>query len=111
MVYINIRQDAPAVYIPSNGWDFTLALLALEVRNTTDGRVLDLPHTEAVRAGFLVRLQLASLPEGFGVGEWEYSMVCMGHKIAGGLLVAVDGDNTAAPVEYESEQKVIQYGG
>lgn len=110
MVYINTRQDAPAVYIPSNGWDFALAFLALEVRNTTDGRVLELPHTDAVRAGFLVRLQLASLPEGFGPGEWEYSLVCMGIKIAGGLLVAVDGEKAGA-VEYESEQKVIQYGG
>ena len=110
MVYINIQDTAPVVYIPSNGWAYGLNELALTARNTVDRNEVAIPITPAKSAGFLVRMKL-EVPEGLYAGEWEYALVAsQKDTIATGLLVAYDGDKTPA-VEYNSENKVIQYGG
>jgi len=111
MVYININDTAPAVYLPLNGQPFSIGTAALSVRNTTDGRVLDMPIASASVRGFLVLLVL-TLPAGFSAGEWEYRFTGNAGAvvIASGLVAAHDGQREA-PVQYESENNVIQYGG
>lgn len=109
MVYINIADAIPVAYIPANGWAYGLGTLSLSVKNTTDGVELTLPHSLARSSGFLIRLELA-LPETFYAGEWQYTLTAGEDTIATGLLVGYHG-NATAPVQYESENNVIQYGG
>ena len=112
MVYINIQDTATVVYVPSNGWAYGLNELALTARNTVDRNEVTIPITQAKSAGFLVRMKV-EVPEGLYAGEWEYELVAWENpvvNIATVLLVAYDGDKAPA-VEYNSENKVIQYGG
>ena len=109
MVYIDIKNSNPSVFIPANGWKYAAVGLALSVKNTTDGQVLEMPIVSSNAAGFLVCLNL-QLPDGFHVGEWQYQLHGTGGHIATGLLVAYDGERTPA-VQYNSENNVIQYGG
>lgn len=109
MIYIDITNDHPAVFIPANGWKYEGVGLGLSIRNTTDGEVLDMPIVRSNAAGFLVCLNL-QLPDGFHVGEWQYTLTGTGGFAATGLLMAFDGGRVPA-VQYNSENKVIQYGG
>lgn len=109
MVYVDIRNTDPVVFIPSHGWPFVTVGLGLTLKNTTDGREVEVPITGTVRAGFLVRLQL-QLPEGFYCGEWQYRLTGVDGYEATGLLMAYDGEAEPAP-EYHGENNVIQYGG
>ncbi len=109
MVYIDTTRPNPAAFIPVHGWKYEGVGLAFSVRNTTDGEVLEMPITGSNAAGFLVCLHLL-LPEGFHAGEWQYQLTGTGGLIATGLLVAYDGAKAPA-VQYNSENKVIQYGG
>lgn len=107
MVYINTQDAAPVAYIPANGWPYSLVGLRLVLRNTTDGREVEPVLVSRSPRGFLLRLSL-ELPEGFGPGEWQYSLTSGEDTIATGLLVAYDGDKEGA-VEYSSATNVIQY--
>ena len=109
MVYIDITNEHPSVFIPANDWKYEGVGLALSVKNTTDGQVLEMPIVSSNAAGFLVCIQL-QLPDGFHAGEWQYKLTGTGGFIATGLLVAFDGERTPA-VQYNSENNVIQYGG
>lgn len=111
MVYVNLQDTAPAIYVPLNGWPFGFGTAVLSVKNTTDGRVLELPISQASPRGFLVLLQVV-LAEGFGPGEWEYRLTANAGAdiICYGLMVAYDGTKKG-PVQYERENNVIQYGG
>lgn len=109
MVYINIKDTAPAVWLPANGWEGDAESLALSVRNTVDQQTVDLPWVEVTPAGFLLRLDLSGIPEGLHPGEWQYTLTSGEETIATGLLVAYDGERPEA-VQYSSDNKVIQYG-
>ena len=109
MVYIDIKNERHCVFIPANGWKYEGVGLAFSVKNTTDGEVLEMPIMRSNAAGFLVFLRL-QLPEGFHVGEWQYTLTGTGGFKSTGLMVATDGGQKPA-VQYNSEHKVIQYGG
>ena len=109
MVYIDISNSAPMVFIPSHGWPFPTVGLVFTLKNTTDGSEVEVPITGCNRAGFLVRL-LLRIPEGFYRGEWQYKLTGVDGYEATGLLMAYDGDAEPAP-EYHGENNVIQYGG
>ena len=110
MVYVNILSAAPVVYVPLNGWDGNVAELVLSVRNTTDGTEVT-PEVSGITAvGFLACITLAGT-DGLHTGEWEYRLAdALGRPVASGLMVVYTGDYEPA-VQYESENKVIQYGG
>ena len=109
MVYINLQDTAPVVYIPANGWPFRAADMAVTLRNTVDGNELALGVTAASRQGFLVKLALAA-PSGAYAGEWDYRAVAGDTVVASGLCCIYDGEKPGS-VEYESELNVIQYAG
>lgn len=109
MVYIDINNRTPVIFIPAHGWEYVAVGLALSVKNTTDGSVMDMPIASSNRAGFLVCLSL-QLPEDFYAGEWQYQLTGVGGDIASGLLMAFDGKKAPA-VEYHSANQTIQYGG
>ena len=109
MVYINTQDAAPVAYIPSNGWPYSLADLRLVLRNTTDGREVEPVLVARSPRGFLLRLSL-ELPEGFGPGEWQYSLTSGEDTIATGLLSAYDGNKEGA-VQYDEDINAIQYDG
>lgn len=110
MVYINIKETAPVVYIPANGWPGGLTALDLTVRNTVDGNEVTVPVETAVAAGFLLRLAVG-VPADLYAGEWQYTLTAdLEDTIATGLLVAYDGERPQA-VEYNGENSVIQYEG
>lgn len=106
MLYIDIRNDAPVVFVPTHGDDFSGA--AFELFNTVDLRRFDVEVTDCVKAGFLQRLTLA-LPDGFYAGEWQYRMSAAFAESTG-LLTAYDGGRTPA-LQYDDKVNVIQYGG
>lgn len=108
MVYLNLKDTTALVYVPANGWAGDLGALSLLLRNTTDRQEVAVPITDASVEGFLVRLAV-SVPDELYAGEWEYTLTAGEVAVATGLVVVYTG--RAGAVEYESENKVIQYGG
>ena len=110
MVYINIKDTDPVVYIPANGWGGDHKDLDLTLVNTVDRNEVAIPITTARGAGFLIRLDV-DIPAELYAGEWQYTLVAdLEETVATGLLVVYDGEKAPA-VQYNSENKVIQYGG
>lgn len=109
MIYIDITNPVPTVFIPAHGWKYEGVGLALSLKNTTDGRELEMPITSSNAAGFLVCVTV-QLPEDFYAGEWQYRLTGTGGYEATGLLKAYDGGRTPA-VQYHSDNVTIQYGG
>jgi len=107
MQYVNISERAAVLYFPHGG-NCCDGPLALSVRNTTDGRELDIPVAAVSAAGYLVRIE-ADVPEGLTAGEWQYTLSSGGSVVSAGLIVAGDGRDGDATVEYENEINVIQY--
>ena len=109
MVYVDTKSNDPTIFVPLHGRDYVGVGLALLLKNTVDGTVLDMPIASSNQAGFLVCLHL-SLPASLYTGEWRYTLSGVGGEIATGLLCAFDGGR-AGSVQYHSENRTIQYGG
>ena len=108
MIYINLKDPYPLVYIPSNNaWDGEAAL-TLALVNSVDKIRVEPRVASQVRQGYLISLTLGDL-DGLHAGEWEYTLEAGATKIATGLCKAYDGQRPKA-VEYKNENKVIQYG-
>ena len=109
MVYINIKNPAPVVYIPLHGWEGNAGGLQLSAKNTTDHTNIALTTTEVCRVGFLACVHLAG-PQDLYPGEWEYTLAdALGVPVSTGLMKGYSCDK-ADPVEYAIETNVVQYG-
>lgn len=113
MLYFDINNPA-ALLVPRNREPFPVAATSLQVRNTTDNLVLEIPVTGCTLDGDYARLVLGTLPEGFHAGEWEYTLTAKDEdevvtSAATGIL-SVTGEPATDVKQYEAETNYKQYG-
>lgn len=109
MVYINLKQDAPVLFVPLNGWKVAdPSQLELRIVSTADGSEAVAAISEAFPWGWLVRLTLEGNPVGIHAGEWRYTLALGDRDLATGLLTATDGE--PRDTQYNTQSKVKQYG-
>ena len=112
MIYLSLDKQTAAVYFPLNLWTEGPAGVSLTLRNTTDGREVEVPVASKEVEGFLLLLRF-NVPAELYPGEWEYRLAGNGEARPNdfGLLVAYRGDRPAPVVQYNSENVIIQYDG
>lgn len=112
MLYLDINNPAPLL-IPRNGYALTEAR-SLAVRNTTDETLVDLELESVQVLGDFFNVALASIPDAFHAGEWEYTFTLLDANAAivgtsTGLITAT-GEPTRDVKQYNAETKYKQYG-
>ena len=111
MIYLPLDKQTAAVRFPLNVWTGMPAGVSLTLRNTTDGREVEVPVASKEVEGFLLLLRF-NVPAELYPGEWEYRLEGNGETFPNsrGLLVAYTGGNPPV-VQYHSDNEVIQYEG
>lgn len=112
MIYLSLDKQTAAVYFPLNTWTGMPAGVALTLRNTTDGKVVEVPLASKEVEGFLLLLRF-NVPVELYPGEWEYMLEGNGETFfnSRGLLVAYNEDNPPVVQYNSSNNEVIQYDG
>ena len=113
MLYLDIENPAPLM-VPRNREPFPANATTMQVRNTTDGQVLDLPVAACNLSGDYAVVTLGELPDGFHAGEWEYTLCGVNGEdvvtcAATGVL-SVTGEPTREVKQYDANTETKQYG-
>lgn len=108
MIYIDSNKSTLIVYVPRNGVVVSaLAEVELKAVSTYDKTAFEFTVASQETRGYMLRL-VVGLPEGMGVGEYQYTLTAGEETISTGLLIV--SEDSMEVLSYNREISYKQYG-